>query len=242
MRRPNRKIETDGRTVELRVRESGRARRARIWVGPRRPLEIVVPPRTSDRTIDRLIASHRGWIIEKDAWAREQAEGARRLGLDRPGVVWLGGQAVPIERREGGRSVARRRDGRVLVGGSEAGAAGAIERWYRREARTRLGAHTERAARSLGVRAGRVSIRDPRTRWGSCSASGTISYSWRLVLCPPEVLDYVVVHELCHLRFHDHSSAFWGMLGGARPRWREQAGWLRQHSLEIGDYVPRLSG
>ena len=85
----------------------------------------------------------------------------------------------------------------------------------------------------------RVSIRDPRTRWGSCSAAGAISYSWRLVICPPPVLDYVVVHELCHLRVHDHSKAFWGLLTRGPPRLGGAGGVASSHALEIGAYAPR---
>lgn len=240
--RSTRHLQIDGRTVELRVRESTRARRVRIWVGPRRPLEIVVPPRTSEREVERMIAASHEWIAEKAAWARRQAERPRLLGLDRPGAVWLGGEAFAIERRQGGRPVAELASGRLLVGGPRGGAEGAICRWYRREARRRLTRATDREAEALGVRPAGISIRDPRTRWGSCSSAGTISYSWRLVICPQEVLDYVVVHELCHLRVHNHSSAFWRLLSGARPGWREQAAWLREHSLEIGDYSPRLDG
>jgi predicted metal-dependent hydrolase len=242
MQRSTRQLRIDGREVELRVRQSARAQRARIWVGPRRPLEIVVPERMSEREIDRVIASHRDWIAEKAAWAQSLSQRRQALGLDRPGVVWLAGEPVSIERREGGRSVAGLSGDRLLVGGPSEGAEAAIGRWYRREARRRLSVATSREAEALGVRPARISIRDPRTRWGSCSSGGGISYSWRLVLCPSAVLDYVVVHELCHLRVHNHSSAFWGLLSGARPDWRKHAAWLREHSLEIGDYTPRLNG
>ena len=193
----------------------------------------------SDREVDRVIASNQEWIAEKSAWAQSEAERPRVLGLDRPGVVWLAGEPVPVEIGKRGRPVASLGQGRLHVGGRPEEAGAAIGRWYRREARSRLSEATAREAEALGVRPGRISIRDPRTRWGSCSAAGAISFSWRLVICPPRVLDYVVVHELCHLRVHNHSSAFWGLLAGARPGWHEQAEWLRRHALEIGDYAPR---
>lgn len=199
-----------------------------------------MPPRTSEREVDRLIASNHDWIAEKAAWLRLQAERPSQLGLDRPDVVWLGGEAVPVARGRRDRSIARLDGGRLVVCGPEEDAEAAVSRWYRREARRRLTAATDREALSLGVAPARISIRDPRTRWGSCSSSGAISFSWRLLICPPAVLDYVVVHELCHLHIHNHSNAFWEMVAGARPGWREQAGWLREHALEIGDYVPRL--
>ncbi len=208
-------------------------------MGPGTPAEVVVPERMSLREVDRVIREHRGWIAEKVAWAREEAERAPVLGLDRPGVVWLAGSPVEVELRGGGRAVARLREGRLLVGGPAEAASAAIGRWYRREARQRLSRVTACEAEALGVRPAKISIRDPRTRWGSCTTAGAISYSWRLVICPLSVLDYVVVHELCHLQIHDHSKAFWELLSKARPRWAEQAEWLRRHALEIGSYAPR---
>jgi predicted metal-dependent hydrolase len=116
--------------------------------------------------------------------------------------------------------------------------AGAVERWYRREARARIAAAVEVEAARLALRHGAIAIRDPRTRWGSCSSRGTLSFSWRLVVAPAPVLDYVVVHELCHLREQNHSTAFWRLVEAARPAWREQRRWLRDHGDELQDYRP----
>jgi predicted metal-dependent hydrolase len=239
MRRVLRQLRIGSGEVELEVRRSARARRARIVVTPGEPPEVVVPARMSEREVERVIREHRGWIAEKVAWARDEAERTPRLGLDRPGVVWLSGTPVPVELRGGRRAVAKLIGGRLMVDGPAEAAGAAIDRWYRREARLRLSRATSREADALGVEPARISIRDPRTRWGSCSAAGAISYSWRLVICPEPVLDYVVVHELCHLRFHDHSRAFWGLLSAVRPGWKEQADWLRLHGPQIGGYAPR---
>jgi predicted metal-dependent hydrolase len=239
MGRAHRQLRIGGSEVELQVRRSARARRARIQVAPGKPAEVVVPERMSEREIDRVIREHRGWIAEKLAWARAEAARTPELGLDRPGVVWLTGSPVHVELRGSGRAVAKLIGGRLRVDGPAEAAGAAISRWYRREARLRLTRATSREAEALGVEPARISIRDPRTRWGSCSAAGAISYSWRLVICPEPVLDYVVVHELCHLRVHDHSGAFWRLLSAVRPRWREQADWLRRHGAQIGDYSPR---
>ena len=170
------------------------------------------------------------------------AEGVRpSLGLERPGLVWLHRRPVAVERRPGSRSVARLAGGRLLVDGPAAKAPGAIDRWYRREARQRLLAAIAREAPRLGVRPARVSVRDPRTRWGSCSSRGTLSFSWRLLLVPEQTMEYVVVHELCHLRELNHSPRFWALLDEALPGWQTDAVWLRDHAREVGSYRPRLS-
>ena len=79
----------------------------------------------------------------------------------------------------------------------------------------------------------RITIRDQKTRWGSCSARGTLSFNWRLMLAPPSVLDYVVVHELCHLTHMDHSAAFWQAVEAAYPDYRTARQWLKDHGHEL---------
>jgi predicted metal-dependent hydrolase len=91
----------------------------------------------------------------------------------------------------------------------------------------------EDEAPALGVDCRRVAIRDQRTRWGSCSPRGTLSFNWRLAIAPFEVLDYVVVHELCHLREPNHSSRFWDLVTARRPGWRQQREWLRDYGPEL---------
>ncbi|MDQ3823259.1 MAG: M48 family metallopeptidase, partial [Actinomycetota bacterium] len=93
-----------------------------------------------------------------------------------------------------------------------------------------------REAARLGVAYERIAIRDQRTRWGSCSRRGTLSFNWRLVLAPTGVLEYVVVHELCHLREPNHSRRFWALLESARPGYRAERQWLRRHGWELLAY------
>jgi hypothetical protein len=90
----------------------------------------------------------------------------------------------------------------------------------------------------IGVRCGRISIRDTRSRFGSASSAGSLSFSWRLVLAPRRILDYVVVHELCHLVHLDHSRRFWSLVERVRPDFREQRDWLGDHGWELLAYRP----
>jgi predicted metal-dependent hydrolase len=114
-----------------------------------------------------------------------------------------------------------------------------LERLTVNESEARIGAReivsalAEEEAERLGVAYRRIRIGDQRTLWGSCSPAGTLSFNWRLVLAPLEVLDYVVVHELCHLRVPNHSKSFWTLVEGSRPDWREQRDWLREHGPEL---------
>ena len=210
-------------------------------VGPRRPLEVIVPRGVRDRQVDAFLESKRRWIADKVTQARAIAERPAQLGLQQAGAVWLAGEKLPIERLNGRRAIAEAHDGRLLVRGPDDAAPAAIERWYRRAARRRITALVGREAARLGLTVRSVSIRDPKTRWGSCSSRGNLSFSWRLLLAPPEVLEYVVIHELLHLREPNHTRAFWRLVEATRPGWQEQARWLREHGQELHDYRPETA-
>ena len=203
-----------------------------------RPLEIIVPRGVTTDQIDVFLASKRRWIADKVAKAQAISDRPAQLGLERPGVVWLEGEALPVERANGLRATAELKDGRLLSRGPIDAAPAAIERWYRREARRRLLAVTEREANRLGLEFKSVGIRDPKTRWGPCASRGNLSFSWRLLLAPPEVLEYVVIHELLHLREPNHTKAFWRLVETVSPGWQKQACWLREHGQELHDYRP----
>ena len=108
-----------------------------------------------------------------------------------------------------------------------------LEAWFRAEARVAIEATIADHAAPLGVRPATISLRDPRSRWGSASRQGRLMFSWRLVLAPPEALETVVIHELAHLRIFGHGPRFWALVASRRadhPAWRR---WLRVHSLEL---------
>lgn len=231
----------NGRRLDAAVRISARARHARIRIDAAGGVELVAPIGMRRREARAALASRAGWIAARIAEAARRRERAGILGLDRPGVAWLGGRALAIRRVGGARAVARRVQDELLVAGAEAaGAEAAIERWYRRTALRAIEAAIAEEGARLGLAPGRVSVRDPRSRWGSCSSSGTVSFSWRLVMAPEPVLRYVVIHELVHLREPNHSPRFWHALSAALPGWRDQADWLRDHGDEVQRFRPRL--
>jgi predicted metal-dependent hydrolase len=110
----------------------------------------------------------------------------------------------------------------------------------RREAHARISLLAQSEAAALGVSYTRLTLRDQRSRWGSCSSNGALSFNWRLVLAPHDVLDYVVVHEICHLAEHNHGPAFWRLVEQRRPSYRESKQWLDAHGWEILAYRPPL--
>ncbi len=178
------------------------------------------------------------------------------VDLARPGVVWLDGAAIPVERTGEQRAVARLGEGSgsagqlnftdpplgiLLAGGRRrSDSLRAIDRWYRREARERIGSVTAAEAERLELFPSKVTIRDQKTRWGSCSTSGTLSFNWRLVIGPGHALRYVVIHELIHIQHHNHSRAFWSALTEALPDWKRSASWLRSNERLLTSYRPSI--
>lgn len=103
----------------------------------------------------------------------------------------------------------------------------AVLEWYRRQAGIVVTARVEHYRKELGEEVGEIRMKDVRSRWGSCSSRRNLNFNWRLVMAPPEVLDYVVVHELCHLKEMNHSPAFWKLVEGILPDYRKQREWLK---------------
>ena len=108
----------------------------------------------------------------------------------------------------------------------------------RRLARELIVETADRESPRIGVRYSRIAIRDTRSRWGSCSSKGSLSFTWRLALAPRRILDYVVVHELCHLVHLDHSRRFWSLVERVRPDFRVERDWLNDHGWELLAYRP----
>ncbi len=224
--------------IPYRIRRSDRARRARIQVSAE-GVEVVVPRRLALAEVEPFVEEKRRWIERTLRRIREaEAElGPARLE-DGGEVPYLGERLELRVRVEPGRTrphVARRGTRlhvRVGVSGPEA-LEEALERWYRRCAREEIAPRLEAATARAGSRFARLQIRGQRTRWASCSSEGSMSFNWRLLLAPPEILDYVVEHEVAHLEVHDHSQRFWALLASRCPQMREHERWLRRHGQSL---------
>ncbi|MGN1181091.1 MAG: M48 family metallopeptidase [Suilimivivens sp.] len=109
----------------------------------------------------------------------------------------------------------------------------ALEKWYRKEASVIIGEKAEEYASRLNVAFKDIHIKDQKSRWGSCSSKGNLNFNWRLVMAPESVLDYVVIHELCHLRYMDHSEHFWNLVSGVCPAYRQYRKWLKENGESL---------
>jgi predicted metal-dependent hydrolase len=187
---------------------------------------VVLPRRSSDRQAARVVAELGPWIerrLAAQARARQTVQGP-------PGTVPYLGTALALVPQDGRTRVHRRGDELLVPAGD---ARPALERWYRRTARAEIGPRAERAAAAVGARVAALTIRAQRTRWGSCSPTGALSFNWRLLLAPEPVLDYVIWHEACHLCVADHSDRFWSLVERHCPDWRSHARWLRRNGSAL---------
>jgi predicted metal-dependent hydrolase len=141
-----------------------------------------------------------------------------------------------------GRSARAARQGNVLAVTiqHQADLERVLESWYRTEARRIFGESVAAVERSMGVRTTSLTVRGQRTRWGSCSTRGALSLNWRLLLAPREVMRYVVVHEVAHLREHNHSARFWAVVERECPDFRDHRRWLRNRGHQLRRFTVEM--
>ncbi len=219
-------------TVPYTIRRSERARRARILVDGH-GVEVVLPQRFPLGEVEGFVEEKRPWIERTLRRMRESESDFPPARLEHGGELpYLGERLALSVRHERDRvrpHVSRRAAGievKLAPGGD---LSAALEAWFRRRARVEVAPRLDAAVARAGTAYATLQIRGQRTRWASCSTSGAMSFNWRLLLAPAEILDYVIEHEVAHLEIHDHSERFWELLGSRSPRWREHERWLRRH-------------
>jgi predicted metal-dependent hydrolase len=208
--------------IPYRVRRSPRARQVRVSVDGAGEVEVTLPKRAPERAAAQAVRELRPWIERRRrTLERAAAEVARPAGT----VPYLGRHLRLVP--QPGRERVHRRGDDLLVPATRD--AWSLERWYRRAAKAEIALRLDAATARAGTTYAGLTIRGQKTRWASCSTTGTMSFNWRLLLAPEAVLDYVVEHEVCHLEVMDHSPRFWALLESRVPYWREHAHWLRRY-------------
>jgi predicted metal-dependent hydrolase len=218
-------VSVAGRMFPVDVVHHPRARRYVVRVTPDGRLRLTVPRRASIAGGLRFVDRQHAWIERE--WRRLEARAA----------AWTTG--TPVWYR-GERTVLTVDNGRVVIGERmheiafvQGDVRVAVERSLRALATRELPARTQDMARVHGIAIAGVSVRNQRSRWGSCSTRGTIALNWRLIQMPAHVSDYVIVHELAHRRQPNHSPRFWREVEALFPAWRESERWLRKYGKEL---------
>ncbi|OCX66168.1 zinc metalloprotease [Thioclava sp. SK-1] len=212
--------------VEITLRPSARARRYGLRVSRADGrVTLTLPVRAKERDAIAFAVSQTDWLIKalgQIAPVRQVAFG-QMIPFD--GVEHL---IVPAKLR-----APRIEAGQILVPEDPARLALRVQTLFRHIARQRLQTASEQYAAQIGRSFRKITLRDTRSRWGSCSADGSLSYSWRLVMAPPVVLEYVAAHEVAHLAQMNHSPAFWAVVGAICPDYATHRAWLRREGSAL---------
>ena len=224
-------VTLDDPDISVRLRVSARARRFTLRLEPSgEGAVLTLPPGVA-------IAQARMFLMRQSDWlARALARHPGRVVVGDGTRLPVAGAEVEIAVVDGPRRAPRLADGRLIVSGP--GAPGfqvgpRIAAFLKARARDALVPAAERYAGMLGRRPAAVSLRDPRSRWGSCSARGRLSFSWRLAMAPPEVLDYVAAHEAAHLVEMSHATRYWEVVEQILPDYRRHRAWLKREGRKL---------
>ena len=233
----------NGLTVPYAVKRSSRAKHARLEVRAETGLTVVIPGSYKINDIPDLLRKKERWILDKltkYVKGRPITEGKETKSENF--IPYLGRRLKVVTRHNPGTAVSVRLEkNRLLVDlDSRNGRLNLVlEWWYRQQAEKLIKKRVDRLCPRMGVTYGRLTIRGAKTRWGSCSQKGNINFNWKLMMAPEPVIDYVIIHELAHLREMNHSKNFWKLVAEHCPQWRKHRKWLKEHD---GELASKLSG
>ncbi|MBI5670562.1 MAG: M48 family metallopeptidase [Chloroflexi bacterium] len=224
-------ITLGGQQVSYTVRESPRARTLRLKISPRAGLEVILPAGATGRDVEAILLSRAAWILKH---LPAEAPPERRL-VSGEKLPYLGRDRVlDIGVKPRGKTIGVMLDGDSLRVRLPAGTPAtpetiraALEGWYRAQAKAYLLPRTAELARQHGFRYGKITIKGQSTRWGSCSSQRNLNFNWRLMFAPPAAMDYVIIHELCHLQELNHSRRFWSLVARLCPDYKHWVKWFK---------------
>ncbi|MEE8562288.1 MAG: SprT family zinc-dependent metalloprotease [Alphaproteobacteria bacterium] len=224
-------LEVDGRAILVRARRHRRARRITLRVDAREDCAVLTLPARAS------LESGFGFARERAGWlARKLAALPPLTPFDDHAVIPFRGAWLLIRHLPPAGPDPVLMGGVLHVPGDPAGLAARVKDWLRGEALGALTRAAKQKAASIGRAPPPISIRDPRARWGSCSAKGRLSFSWRLIMAPPMVLDYVAAHEVAHLLHLDHGAEFKATLTRLAARQAEARDWLAREGSGLHRY------
>jgi len=237
--RPTSVLQINETAPPIRFERSVRARHYRLTLRRDGTALVTIPVHGSQRAAEKFAAQHGEWLARarKRQAGRPQVPSVWALGT---AVLWRG-ELCEIRAASAAELGSARWRVQVSLGGElfrvaklEGDLRPTLEAHFARIARVELPQRTAELAASVGLTVKRITVRDQRSRWGSCSARSTISLNWRLVQTPDFVRDYIIYHELMHLKEMNHSARFWARVEEVCTGWREAESWLKQNTGLLG--------
>lgn len=228
-------LDADGTRLRVVLRVNAQAKKYLLRIPADMSGPVLTVPKGGDLArAERFARQHIGWLV--DRLDRRPERVALRPGDIVP-VRGIDHQIVPTGKLRGLVS-AEDLDGmpRLYVPGAEDHIPRKVTAWLKREAKADLGKACDQHAATIGRTVSGLTIRDTTSRWGSCAANGKLSFSWRLILAPTAILDYVAAHEVAHLQEMNHSARFWRLCEQLAPQTPEARAWLKQNGLKLHGY------
>lgn len=210
-------IRSDRKTLGIEIDRSGR-------------LIVRAPQRMPQAEIERFLQTKEAWIKEKQTEMLNRQNTVLPADAD---VLWYFGKQYPMIRSDGKTPVVS--DTAITVPGSWNKSE--IIRWYGQDLRLYLNERLPYWIAQTGLHPTGCHITSARGRWGSCSGKKSVNFAWRLVFCPPDEIDYVIIHELCHIRHMNHSDAFWSLVSQYDPVYKVHKQWLRDHAALMDLFI-----
>jgi predicted metal-dependent hydrolase len=199
-----------------------------LIITPEAKLVVRAPVRTSDAYIEKVVAEKRVWIQRKIAEIACRPAPAKKYYVDGEEFLFLG-KKYPLKISDNGLQGIEHGEHLCVSLKQGQDIHATLTAWYKSQARNIFAERCASCAKIVGRTPFSIRISHATRRWGSCSTRGTLCFSWRLVLAPPEIIDYVIVHELVHLIHHNHSKRFWENVEAIMPDYRERKNWLKVH-------------
>ena len=227
----------NGLTVPYAVKRSFRAKHARLEVRAATGLTVVIPGSYNINDISALLRKKERWILDKLAkYVKGHPITEEKEPKSGNFIPYLGRHLKVVTLHNTGTAVSVRLEkNRLLVNlNRQNGRLNLVlEWWYRQQAEELIKKRVDDLCPRLGVTYVRLTVRAARTRWGSCSQKGIINFNWKLMMAPEPVIDYVIIHELAHLKEMNHSKNFWKLVAEHCPKWRNHRKWLKAHEAEL---------
>ena len=217
-------VKSRRKTIGIRIEKNGEVR-------------VSAPIKLGRKHIEDVIREKAGWIIKKvDEVKKKNSNIVQREYVNGEKLLYLGKEyTLEVVERSSNRAEVRMQDDKIIVYITH-GLLGEqrkqtikkiLEKWYRKRFSEIVNEKTEQYSVKLNVTPRKVFIKDQKTRWGSCSVKGNVNFNWRLVMAPVEIIDYVVIHELCHLKVMNHSKTFWALVESMLPSFKDNRRWLK---------------
>jgi len=237
----NFKIKLSGRLVEYTLKQSRKARLIWVKIQPESGLVVTVPLYYDKSHLEKFLISKSDWIIKHleryEKLNKEMSDNNKRaetiyyLGNKYSLISITGSTERDVTVNKGNKSIY------FPLKNKDTDLNEHLVKWLKNECRSFLEWKTNEFCNVIPVKYNRIYIRDQKTRWGSCSVKKNLSFNWRIIMMPERVIDYIIIHELCHLKYMDHSHTFWNMVAKYSPDWKLQRKWLRSHHLELRQLI-----